>query len=144
MKFRRKKRENVDIALISMIDVLFVLLLFFMISSTFDRQTQVNIKLPEAEGAQAEEQIKATTLLVDAAGVYSLLGDDGSPHRLAEQDRNGLRQVLSKLAEQSRDLPFIINADGNTPNQFVMTALDVAGQVGFRQITFATVRPAED
>jgi len=50
MKFQRKKRENVDITLISMIDVLFVLLLFFMVSTTFNKNTEVNIKLPEAEG----------------------------------------------------------------------------------------------
>ena len=52
MNFRRKKREKVDITLISMIDVLFVLLLFFMVSTTFNRQTQVKIKLPEANGAE--------------------------------------------------------------------------------------------
>ncbi|MGZ8192953.1 MAG: ExbD/TolR family protein, partial [Methylobacter sp.] len=61
MNFRRKKREKLDITLISMIDVLFVLLLFFMVSTTFNRNTEVNIKLPEAEGAEAEEHPKMVT-----------------------------------------------------------------------------------
>lgn len=143
MKFQRKKRENVDITLISMIDVLFVLLLFFMVSTTFNQHTEVNIKLPEAEGSAAEEPPKTVSLVIDADGIYSLIGDDGLPHQLIDQNRAGLKQELSKLAQQSKDIPFIINADDKTPNKAVMTALDIAGQVGFSHITFATLHPAE-
>jgi biopolymer transport protein ExbD len=143
MKFQRKKRENVDITLISMIDVLFVLLLFFMVSTTFNKNTEVNIKLPEAEGTEATEHPKTVSLVIDADGIYSLVGDDGLPHRLIDQSRPGLKQELGKLPEQAKDLPFIINADDKTPNKAVMTALDIAGQVGFTHITFATLHPAE-
>ncbi|PPK69246.1 biopolymer transport protein ExbD [Methylobacter tundripaludum] len=143
MKFQRKKRENVDITLISMIDVLFVLLLFFMVSTTFSQHTEVNIKLPEAEGSAAEEHPKTVSLMIDANGIYSLVGDDGQAHQLADQTRAGLKQELGKLAVNSKDVPFIINADDKTPNKAVMTALDIAGQVGFSRITFATLHPAE-
>ncbi|TRW96094.1 ExbD/TolR family protein [Candidatus Methylobacter oryzae] len=143
MKFQRKKRENVDITLISMIDVLFVLLLFFMVSTTFNRQTEVNIKLPEAEGTEAEEHPKTVSLVIDADGIYSLIGDDGLPHQLIDQNKAGLKQELGKLALNSKDVPFIINADDKTPNKAVMTALDIAGQVGFSHITFATLHPAD-
>lgn len=143
MKFQRKKRDNVDITLISMIDVLFVLLLFFMVSTTFNQHTEVNIKLPEAEGTEAEEHSKTVSLVIDADGIYSLIGDDGVAHQLIEQSRTGLKQELSKLAENSKDVPFIINADDKTPNKAVMTALDIAGQVGFSRITFATLHPAD-
>ncbi|MFI3156322.1 MAG: biopolymer transporter ExbD [Methylococcaceae bacterium] len=143
MKFQRKKRENVDITLISMIDVLFVLLLFFMVSTTFNQHTEVNIKLPEAEGTEAEEHPKMVSLMIDADGIYSLIGDDGAPHQLADQNRAGLKQELSKLAENSKDVPFVINADDKTPNKAVMTALDIAGQVGFSHITFATLHPVD-
>lgn len=143
MKFQRKKRENVDITLISMIDVLFVLLLFFMVSTTFSQHTEVNIKLPEAEGSAAEEHPKTISLVIDADGIYSLVGDDGLPHQLINQNRAGLKQELSKLAEQARDIPFVINADDKTPNKSVMTALDIAGQVGFSHITFATLHPTD-
>jgi biopolymer transport protein ExbD len=143
MKFHRKKRENVDITLISMIDVLFVLLLFFMVSTTFNHQTEVNIKLPEAEGSPAEDHPKTVSLVIDADGVYSLIGDDGQPHQLIDQNRAGLKQELGKLAVNSKDIPFIINADDKTPNKAVMTALDIAGQVGFSHITFATLHPAD-
>ncbi len=143
MKFQRKKRENVDITLISMIDVLFVLLLFFMVSTTFNQHTEVKIKLPEAEGSEAAEHQKTVSLVIDADGVYSLLGEDGAPRRLVDQSRAGLKQELSQLPEQARQLPFIINAADETPNKAVMTALDIAGLAGFSHITFATLHPTD-
>lgn len=126
-----------------MIDVLFVLLLFFMVSTSFNQHTEVNIKLPEAEGSAAEEHPKTVSLMIDADGIYSLVGEDGLSHQLIDQSRAGLKQELSKLAENSKDVPFIINADDKTPNKAVMTALDIAGQVGFSHITFATLHPTE-
>ena len=143
MKFQRKKRENVDITLISMIDVLFVLLLFFMVSTTFNQHTEVNIKLPEAEGSETAEHQKTVSLVIDADGVYSLLGEDGTARRLTDQSRAGLKQELSKLPEQAKQLPFIINAADDTPNKAVMTALDIAGLAGFSHITFATLHPTD-
>lgn len=143
MKFQRKKRENVDITLISMIDVLFVLLLFFMVSTTFNKNTEVNIKLPEAEGTEATEHPKTVTLVIDADGIYSLVGEDGLPHQLIDQSRSGLKQELNKLAEQAKDLPFIINADEKAPFKAVMAVMDITGQEGFSHITFETLHPAE-
>lgn len=144
MKFQRKKREKVDITLISLIDVLFVLLLFFMVSTTFNRQTQVKIKLPEADTAEAEANPKMVTLVIDADGVYYLNGEDGLPHELVNQQKETLEQELRKLAAQSKDLPFIINADGQTPHQAVIKALEAAGNAGFNHITFAAQRPKSE
>ena len=144
MKFQRKKRENVDITLISMIDVLFVLLLFFMISTTFDQHTEVTINLPEAEGTNTSEHPKAVSLTIDADGIYFLTGDDNLPHQLIDQNRAGLKRELGKLVESSKDVPFVITADGKTPNKAVMTALDIAGLVGFSHITFTTLHPADE
>jgi biopolymer transport protein ExbD len=141
MNFRRKKREKLDITLISMIDVLFVLLLFFMVSTTFNHHTEVKIKLPEADGAEAEPYPKTVTLTIDAEGTYYLDGNDGLPHKLINQQLETLKQELLKLAEQSKDQPFIINADGKTPHQAVITALEAAGNVGFSHITFAAQQP---
>ena len=111
MKFRHKKREKLDITLISMIDVLFVLLLFFMVSTTFNRNTQVKVSLPEANGTEAEQSPKMVTLTITANGVYFLKGEDGVPHELINQQLETLKQELQKLAEHSKDQPFIINAD---------------------------------
>ncbi|MGZ8137039.1 MAG: ExbD/TolR family protein [Methylococcaceae bacterium] len=144
MNFHRKKREKIDIALISMIDVLFVLLLFFMVSTTFNRFTQVKIKLPEANGAEAEAEQKMLTLIIDADGVYYLQGEDGLPHELVNQKTETLKQELAKLAANANQLPFVINADGKTPHQAVIGALEAASEAGFTHITFAAQKPKTD
>ena len=141
MNFRHKKREKLDITLISMIDVLFVLLLFFMVSTTFDQHTEVNVKLPEADGADAEQYPKMVTLTIDAAGIYYLTGDDGLPHELVNQQLETLKQELRKLAEHTGQIPFVINADGKTAHQAVITALEAAGAAGFSHITFTAQQP---
>ena len=141
MNFRHKKREKIDITLISMIDVLFVLLLFFMVSTTFNRNTEVKVTLPEADGAEAEQTPKMVTLTIDANGTYYLKGDDGLPHELVNQQLETLKQELLKVAEHSKNQPFIINADGKTPHQAVITALEAAGDAGFSHITFAALHP---
>ena len=143
MRFQRKKRQPIDITLISMIDVLFVLLLFFMVSTTFNRNTQVKIKLPEANGAAAETPIKMVTLTIDANGAYILTGEDNKAQPLANQKIETLKQALHGLSSNKTDVPFIINADGKTPHQAVVTALEAASQEGFTQITFAAQKPAQ-
>jgi biopolymer transport protein ExbD len=139
MNFRHKKREKLDITLISMIDVLFVLLLFFMVSTTFNRNTEVKVTLPEADGGTVEQTPKMVTLTIDAKGAYFLKGEDGLSHEVANQQVDTLKQELLKLAAQSKDQPFIINADGKTPHQAVISALEAAGDAGFSHITFAAL-----
>lgn len=142
MRFQRKKRQNLDITLISMIDVLFVLLLFFMVSTTFNRNTEVKIKLPEANGAGAEDRSKMITLYIDANGAYSLATDSNTARPVADTKIETLKLALHDLGANKADTPFIINADGKTPHQSVVTALEAASNEGFSKITFAAVKPA--
>jgi len=118
-----------------------VLLLFFMVSTTFNRHTEVKIKLPEATAEEAENYPKTVTLDIDADGVYYLTGEDGLPHELVNQQKETLQSELAKLSVPAKDTPFIINADGKTPHQAVITALEAAGDAGFSHITFAAQRP---
>jgi biopolymer transport protein ExbD len=142
MEFRRKRRSPVDIGLIPMIDVLLVLLFFFMIATTFRHHTDLKINLPEADGSEIEQQGKVINLFINAQGAYALAGEDGKAQSLADQGLEGLKAALSQLAGESRRLPFVISADGKTPHQAVVSALDVANQLGFHHITFA-INPAE-
>lgn len=137
MEFRRKRRAPVDIGLIPMIDVLLVLLFFFMIATTFRHHSDLKINLPEAGGSETEQQGKSINLFIDAKGAYALAGEDGKAQSLPKQDLESLKIALSQLAGESRQLPFIISADGKTPHQAVVSALDVANQLGFHHITFA-------
>ena len=141
MQFRRKRRAPVDIGLIPMIDVLLVLLFFFMVATTFRHHSELKINLPEAQGGDASEQGKVINLYVDAKGVYALAGDDKQFHELVNQNLDGLKQALAQFAGESRLLPFVISADGKAPHQAVVSALDVANQLGFHHITFAINHP---
>lgn len=142
MDFRRNKRAPVEIGLIPMIDVLLVLLFFFMLATTFRHHTELKINLPEASGEEDAHATKAINLFIDAQGKYALAGEDGKPQSLPEQTLESLKVALAAFPEETKQLPFIISADGKTPHQSVVSALDVANQLGFHHITFA-INPPE-
>jgi len=142
MDFRRKKRAPVDINLIPMIDVLLVLLFFFMLATTFRHHTDLKINLPEAGGEDSEYAGNTVNLFIDAQGRYALSGEEGKPQLLTEQSLEGLKNALAQFPEEARQSPFIINADGKTPHQAVVSALEAANKVGFKHVTFA-INPPE-
>jgi len=142
MEFRRKKRAPVEIGLIPMIDVLLVLLFFFMVATTFRHHTNLKINLPEASGEEREQAGKAINLFIDADGKYAIAGEDGKSQPLAEQSLQSLKDALTAFSGDAKQLPFIISADGKTPHQAVVGALDVANQLGFNHVTFA-INPPE-
>jgi biopolymer transport protein ExbD len=132
MNFSRRTRTPLEITLTPMIDVVFLLLIFFMVTTTFSQQSELKINLPEAKTG------KMIILTIDADGIYFISGDDGLPHQLINQKHETLKRALIQAAGKSRMIPFIISADGKTPHQAVVTALDIASQLGFSRITFAT------
>lgn len=136
MKFRRKPRENVEIGLAPLIDVVFILLLFFVVTTTFTRETQLKVDLPEAASGTPpqETEIKQLEVVIDVDGNYSLNGK-----ALLNSDLNSLMAALSKEAEGDNSLPMIISADGKTPHQAVITAMDAAGKLGFAHLRITTV-----
>lgn len=140
MRFQRKKRVIPEISMTSMVDVVLLLLFFFMVSTTFNRNTQIKIKLPEANGEEAEEVKESISLIIDAGGVYYLQGEDGVPHQLANQTIETLEQALRKASIQIEQTPLIIDADAKTPHQSVIRALEAASVTGYHQITFAAER----
>lgn len=142
MQFRRKRKTPVEIGLIPMIDVLLVLLFFFMVATTFRHHTELKINLPDAEGSESEQPGKSINLYIDAKGQYALANEEGKVKPIEKQDVETLKNVLAGLAGETRQLPFIISADGHTPHQAVVSAMDVANQLGFHHITFA-INPPE-
>lgn len=134
MKFRRKARENVDIGLAPLIDVVFILLLFFVVTTTFTRETQLTVDLPEAASGTPpqESENKQLEVVIDADGNFSLNGK-----LLIKHDLTTLMGALSK--ESSGDTTMIISADGKTPHQAVITAMDAAGKLGIAQLRITTV-----
>jgi biopolymer transport protein ExbD len=136
VKFRRKPRENVEINLASLIDVVFILLLFFVVTTTFTRETQLKVDLPEAASGTPPEQteLKQLEVLIAADGSYSLNGQ-----QLLKSDLSSLIAALQKESEGDNSLPLTISADAKTPHQAVITAMDAAGKLGFAHLRITTV-----
>ena len=135
MKFRRKPRENVDINLASLIDVVFILLLFFVVTTTFTRETQLRVELPQAvSGAPDEVSNKRVDIAINAEGVYSV-----NNQLLPKSDLDTLITALQQASGGDTSLPLSISADGKTPHQAVITAMDAAGKLGFTRLSMITV-----
>ncbi|MBU1282012.1 MAG: biopolymer transporter ExbD [Gammaproteobacteria bacterium] len=136
MKFRRKPRENVEINLASLIDVVFILLLFFVVTTTFTRETQLKVDLPEAVTGTPPEQteLKQLEILIAADGSYSL-----NAKQLLKSDLPSLMAALQKESEGDNSLPLIISADAKTQHQAVITAMDAAGKLGFAHLRMTTI-----
>ena len=135
MNFRPRQTQTVDINLTPLIDVVFLLLIFFMVTTTFDRASELKIDLPQASQAPEEQQVEKLELVIDAAGNYFLDGNE-----LVNTKPATVRAALEKRAAGQTDLPLIIRADANTPHQAVVTAMDSAQKVGLTRMSIATTR----
>ncbi|MBT8420550.1 MAG: biopolymer transporter ExbD [Gammaproteobacteria bacterium] len=129
---RTKNREEPDVTLTPLIDVVFLLLIFFMISTTFERNSELAIELPEA--TTEVEPSKETTIEVsiDAEGRYYVEGK-----MLINTRQKTIKRALRE-ASGSKFPPLILTADEQTPYQSVVTFMDVARQLGFERLRFAT------
>ena len=134
MNLRPRHREDPEINLISMIDVLLVLLIFFMVSTTFNQEGRVKVQLPKAsQAAQPRGQHDPLVVTVTADGSYRV-----NERTLINASPDTLRAALLKEAGTDRG-PITIRADGRSTHQAVVTAMDVAGKLGFAQLNIATV-----
>ncbi len=132
MNLRPRRREEPEINLVPMIDVVLVLLIFFMIATSLRHSSELEIRLPEASGKPVPGDVAQLAVDIDAAGRYAVNG-----RSLESMDAATLKATL--LAETGgRLLPLTIGADGRTPHQAVVMVLDVAGQLGIRQLAIAT------
>jgi biopolymer transport protein ExbD len=139
MNLRRQRPEEPNlIDLAPLIDVVFILLIFFMVSTTFSRQSEIEVNLPEASAEQREEQPESLEVSVDVQGRYFI---DGKP--LIDDTLETLVNALRKESQGRRDLPLMISADGKAPHQAVISVMDAARQVGLVRISFATQQSPE-
>ena len=134
MNFRNKKNAPLEISLTPMIDVVFLLLIFFMVTTTFSKETVIKVQLPQAEGQETERHAQEPVLMVtiDKTGHYFI-----NDKALNDQSSSSLTKELMALSSNKR-IPLIINADANAPVQAAIRVLDVASKIGFNNITFAT------
>lgn len=133
MKFARRARQEVEINLTPLIDVVFLLLIFFMVSTTFTKETHLNIDLPEASAESSRSSDLQIEITITRDGDYAVNGVS-----LINRQKETLGEAIERASAGDNTIPMIITADSATPHQSVVTALDTAGQLGFTQLSITT------
>ena len=136
MNFKRKAKPEDSVNLTPLIDVVFLLLIFFMVSTTFTKETHLEIDLPEADGQQkalSEQQIE---VVVDAQGNFTV-----NERVLVNKQLDTLREAIARVSGGETDLPFIITGDSDANYQSIVSVMYVAGKMGFVNLSMTTRAP---
>ena len=136
MNLRRSRSEEPDVNLTPLIDVVFILLLFFMVSTTFQRESEINIELPEASAEPVEEREETLELVIDAEGHYFI-----DEQQVVNTELETLKQAIQKFLGERSEIPVVIRADRMTPYESVVRAMDATAQLGLVQMSLATSQP---
>jgi len=138
MNLRSKKQEEPDVNLTPLIDVVFLMLIFFMVSTTFQKESVVKIDLPRASTDEEAVKDEVVEVTVNAAGEYYI-----NRARVLNRDPKTLKAAIIKHAGSNNERPFVIRADAKAPHQSVVTVMDVAGQLGFSRLSIPIERQQE-
>ncbi|MGQ7844983.1 ExbD/TolR family protein [Granulosicoccus sp. 3-233] len=138
MKFKREPREELELNLTPLIDVVFLLLIFFMVSTTFQKESEISLQLPRASDTETQAPEERIEVVINAAGRYFI-----NDQELVKTDVASLQNALYEVSGGKRDLPLTIRADAQAPHQSVVTAMDAAGQLGMLRMSIATSRTAD-
>jgi biopolymer transport protein ExbD len=133
MNFRPRQKEEPEINLIPFIDVLLVILIFLMLSTTYSKFTELQLKLPVADAEAQRDYPKEVIVAVSSDGRYSIKGVPVSGRSV-----EAVAKALSEAAQAGKDSVVIITADAAAPHQSVITVMEAARRSGLNQITFAT------
>lgn len=138
MNFRRHRREQIELNLAPLIDMVFLLLIFFAVTTTFEREAALKVQLPEAQGITPDET-KILKIVVDADGHYYL-----GQQALRDTQIKTLKQAMRQALEEGARPVVMIVADRKTPHQAVIRILDAARQLNLKHVSFATRLTAEE
>lgn len=138
MNFNKREEEEVGVNLTPLIDVVFILLLFFMVTTTFNRHSELRIDLPEASSETQPEQNKKLEVAIDSEGRYFVNGI-----KVVNSKSESLLSALRQEIGNNKDLPVSIRADAQTPHQSVITAMDAVSKLGLTRMSIATTQTAE-
>ncbi|RBP50832.1 ExbD/TolR family protein [Arenicella xantha] len=131
-------QDETNIELTPLIDVVFLLLIFFMISTTFTKETSLKINLPQSSGEQTVQAPASVEVQIGAESEYAIVvGSDGASQPLLNSNRDTLKRALSEFQSQP-NLLLIIRADRKAPHESVIKVMDVAQELGLTNLTFAT------
>lgn len=136
MNFSQHVPDEVEVNLTPLIDVVFLLLIFFMLTTTFDRNAKIKIELPKTQSAVAVVEKGTMELLIDGKGTYYVDGQE-----VLNNKPETLFQAMSlALDSKGANPPLVISADANANYQAVVTAMDIAGRLGLTNFSMATAQ----
>jgi biopolymer transport protein ExbD len=141
MNLNLRAKVEPEVNMTSLIDVVLLLLIFFMVSTSFVKESQISITLPEADSeAVAEDIPEQLEIMITEQGTYLVNGRE-----LVNNRPETIRNALQTVSAGNSSLPLTISADANARHQHVVTAMDVAGRLGFTRISIATLNdPANE
>ena len=140
MKLSLRAKTEPEVNLTSLIDVVLLLLIFFMVSTSFVKESQITIQLPEADvQAAVQETPEQIEIMITEQGTYLVNGRE-----LVNNRPETVRNALQRVSHGDTSLPLTISADANARHQHVVTAMDVAGRLGFTRISIATLNDPTD
>lgn len=140
MNLNVRPKAEPEVNMTSLIDVVLLLLIFFMVSTSFVKQSQISIRLPQADSAAVVDELpEQVDVMITEQGTFLVNGRE-----LVNNRPETIRNALQKVSGGNTTLPLTISADANARHQFVVTAMDVAGKMGFVRISIATVNDSAD
>lgn len=140
MKLRQISSEDEPaVNLTPLIDVVFILLIFFMVSTTFQRESEIKIELPEASSEPVEEKEEVLEIVIDIEGHYFI-----DEQQVVNTELETLKTAIQKFLGEQTEMPVVIRADRNTPYESVVRAMDATAQLGLLQMSLATNQPESE
>ncbi|WP_395375079.1 ExbD/TolR family protein [Marinicella sp. W31] len=139
MKILNNDSQRPSLNLTPLIDVVFLLLIFFMVTTTFEKQAKLKIELPEAEIKPVASQTENLTISLSKNGEMFI-----NNTQLPNNQRQSIVNALQNVANEDREMQVIIRADANVAHKFVVRIMDVLGSMGFSKVSMATTETTSD
>ena len=139
MNLKPDRSDDIELNITPLIDVVFLLLIFFMVSTTFDKQAKLKIDLPEASATAQQQSDDSIVIGIDAKGRFFV-----NDRQLVNSQLQTLKLALTKTLGDKKDVPIVLRADAQTPHQAVVTAMDAASQLGLTRLSIATLEQKAD
>ena len=135
MRLGNTRQDDFEINVISLIDVMLTLLMFFVMTTTFVQHAAMKVTLPEASETTQEAQRNPLIVMIGSDSRYYIDNNE-----VLNPNVDTLKEAIARIAGDNRDQPVILRADAMTPHQAVVTAMDALGQLGFTHLSLATSR----
>lgn len=134
MNLKPDRRDDVELNMTPLIDVVFLLLIFFMVSTTFEKQARLKVVLPEASAEATQSKDDPVVIGIDSSGRFYI-----NDRQLVNSQIDTLKIALTKTLGNNKDVPLVLRADAKTPHQSVVMAMDAAAQLGLTRLSIATL-----